>query len=140
MKITTLSNVVFAVCLRPSVAFVNSDGAEGKGSTRSNGTWQSVVFSIASCHRSRHDSLSWALPLLAFGDVVVMEQCSTGPYEAWRSWGYKVELVAQRCGHDSHSVMRFIINHWGNLPDHIVFLQGDAPGHFGVSSENVKLR
>ena len=79
---------------------------------------------VASCE----SPLQWVVPLLRLGlDATVMEQCSRTRDDL----PAEIKLRAvPRCGREAHSYIAYIISEWHALPNHLFFLQGDAPKHW----------
>lgn len=93
----------------------------------------SVQVVIASCA----NDLSWALPLAATLDVLVLEKCTGGvddlgrplPQRAEPLPALRYEAVEPNLGREAHSYLWYLVRHWDALQDTTVFLQGDIPRH-----------
>ena len=103
-----------------------------------------VTIVVASCQ----SSLRWLLPLAQKNyRMVVIEQCSHGAKEGnavlpppspprhRRNSTHPFETtLASRCGREAHSYLHFITHFWEQLPERMVFLQGDFERHAAVPS------
>ena len=80
---------------------------------------------VASCASRLH----WLQPLTSIFSIVVMEQCSHLLTNSSRP-DYPT-IHVRRCGREAHSYLAFIIQRWGSLPAHVIFMQSDAHKHCG---------
>ena len=80
-----------------------------------------VTAVVASCKTN----LTWAHYVATRLNVIVYEQCGK---DADLPLPFVVRET-RRCGREAHSYLEYIVQHWDDLPEHIVFLQGDAPRH-----------
>ena len=98
------------------------------GDRRASPRLGSIQFLIASCNSHVE---TWASPLLDGFAVLVLEQCE--PSQASNSTAPSLPTlrVPHCCGREAWSYMYYVISHWHDLPEYMIFLQSDAPKHSG---------